>query len=1468
MATTDPTYRTSVRVPVSVYVMWHPAFTDGPVLASAIHDWLGPSHPDLREVGLVPPVYFRSEDWQADYALPGDPIPARTAPADAMARADQRARTRMRRPIDFDRADVHLLVPLVDPHMLADRSWQRDLARWGARHRTAAGVHLTPVQLVPSLSSLGADVAATPAIQVDGGPGSGAEEGRAPRLARRIVRLRRAVMQRVLYALTSPVDVERAALSTPLRRVFVSRDPAEVAGGASVADALHEAARAYGHLETLSDDPALQARTRQSPSRARAGDTTREGFVAVLGDRYGRHATTRSELARARAPRIDGRPHPDTTVWTVRPTVAVSTLDRQWTRIPDDLATVPVLRYSPGREAEVFDGLLREAMVQAYQVQWARKVAQLWPSLPEAEVYTHAHIITWSPDRPTLSALRAEARRQRTWPAREGERVLVLTPGFGFFPDEDARLERDFGAEAELRSIADMLSPPPAPTYSGTRIWFSSAEAPEAEQAARGYDTGTFLRERDVRALLRHDALPDLARRGSGHVDAAILRIIRRVVPGADLAIGGPLRGGTATTFDHAVDLLSDPRLVSGRPSDHRPLLVAVPWPHHGAESAADRQRVVHQRARSARVCRFYDIPSPEPPTARATEADAGDAADDLRWRAATSKSRMRRVLARRTDVTLCAGGRPTGYDGLMPDVFEEILTSFRAQVSRGGAPSRASRSTTGPGARRLQALTPADVSVLLIGELGGAARVLVQAILAPVDAPLHTLLTFRGQLEHPDNQSGIARTLARHPSTERHVRRAYDQLAAVVTGLRALVRADPDTLLPALGIRVAAWRQLLTTTSVATMETILAGAGPGVPSDSRRVPSLEAAPLQTRLIHALAATLVDGVPNETAFEAAFPGALAADEGSLARAIGAAAQPEADLLDAATVIHHHLNVQSPELWRLLAEQRPGGSASVRTALAAFDLPMELVRTLRPDTLGHRGRLAVHLVWHTDDDAGEAIAAELTHLLTTLGDGTDRPGRGVSVRHWPYTAWPPADPDYDACEDHVVVLLWQLDRPTFASEAFRASPWVSRLVERRLRVCQAVHVPAEQLASPPAGFLSEGYRELLWSTASRSPDAAADGPVGTREDVLSAVLWATTLALRPTPDRADRAAAEDRLAFVLDHRPPETVHPTLDARFVRRRCLIRQAPGQPDVRVASATSGPPPLFDAEVWPTAACSAGASSRPRVVVGHRLALEADDRWTHHGRLTVHVPDADPAAILLASHLVVARQRWLHDTLVRAHAWFGGWSAHAAPGLLGLCGHANRRAGPVLVPEPAPSATDRAALADLHVELEVHSPLSVVGPVLRGRTVALACTPPTATERTRHGLRAGESARVVRVLRHVLTDAGARVVDVDDLGARAADHGSPPFDAVVVLGLRTGGPADALATLATSTQVAVWPLGVLGGAFGTNGAALALGWPALWTDLGAHNGLGAGQTAILASTVDVWDAAELLLEGAARLP
>lgn len=122
--------------PVRIYVLWHHASGDGHALAEAVHQWFRGSPSDVTEAGYGIQVHYRTGDLdKADGCLV---------------------------PIRPDAADVTIIVPLVDEHMVTDPAWRGYLERLAG---TQAKIYT--VVLHPSAFNLPERLAALNFIRID-----------------------------------------------------------------------------------------------------------------------------------------------------------------------------------------------------------------------------------------------------------------------------------------------------------------------------------------------------------------------------------------------------------------------------------------------------------------------------------------------------------------------------------------------------------------------------------------------------------------------------------------------------------------------------------------------------------------------------------------------------------------------------------------------------------------------------------------------------------------------------------------------------------------------------------------------------------------------------------------------------------------------------------------------------------------------------------------------------------------------------------------------------------------------------------------------------------------------------------------------------------------------------------------------------------------------------------------------------
>jgi hypothetical protein len=277
----------------------------------------------------------------------------------------------------------------------------------------------------------------------------------------------------------------------------------------------------------------------------------------------------------------------------------------------------------------------------------------------------------------------------------------------------------------------------------------------------------------------------DLAPRGydTGHVDAAVLRFCRVLLEGhVRIAYGGTLREGQNFTslLHDVVTAMSVNLMVDTSPDPTTPLenYVAAPyWVNFD----------VAKRASLTGLAKFIRIGKDASP-------DAPDSEKALAL--AVALSEMRRAIAQASRVTIALGGKRFRFSGLLPGVAEEILCSME---------------TAGP-PYRLERPEPDQVRVVLIGEFGGITRTIVQHVLGNGSLPLE--LTLAGQAPRS--------SLLAHETAGLLAAARYADVQRCLSGLRLIANLPDETELPTLGLTVAEWKAIMTTTSPSYIRRLL----------------------------------------------------------------------------------------------------------------------------------------------------------------------------------------------------------------------------------------------------------------------------------------------------------------------------------------------------------------------------------------------------------------------------------------------------------------------------------------------------------------------------------------------------------------------------------------------------------------------------------------------------------------------
>lgn len=618
--------------PLVVYVLWHPAAEQAALLAAAVYRWFHAASDDLLRSGMGVPVYFRS-------SAPGSDSGA--APA----------------PIETDFAELNVLVVLAESEMVASPPWRAYISELAARPRTLT----VPVALQNNAYRLPQSLRRLNFLRLDERDDP-ADAGEAARLARRVPRLLSQLTEVVCRRLAARLSYEgerddaSGRSAPPPLSIFLSHAKRD---GVEVAEALRSVIEGKGRLRAFFDDSELPVGHAFASELEHASTVGSAAMIAVLTDAYAARPWCRREIALARAPRREAG-HPN--CWSMLPVLAVDHLQGAPTRGIPELGNATLLRWNPALAAGALDLLMLEVLLAGYHRLRAREV----PALPGR------HVVSWTPDLPTLLALQRQAP----------DVVEVCHPGHALPKTDSQSLRQAFPAMRFLTfEEAEQPNVLPARALAGRLIGLST-----------GYNE-------------------DLGSLGLGreHLEEATLRVARCLVEGgATLAFGGLLDTSGLTET-----LLTLVRTITGNDDDGQGepqarILSFQRWPALPSKE---------QIAADTGICDYVLVDSPLPPAHRLAEDRRFVSPERMRQHALallalreamsrggarSSSGRVAAPLAARVVI----GGLRTGSNGCLPGVIEEALYALEA-----GQP------------------------VYVIGGWGGGAGVLARAIFGQPEA-------------------------------------------------------------------------------------------------------------------------------------------------------------------------------------------------------------------------------------------------------------------------------------------------------------------------------------------------------------------------------------------------------------------------------------------------------------------------------------------------------------------------------------------------------------------------------------------------------------------------------------------------------------------------------------------------------------------------------------------------------------
>ena len=614
------------HTPLVIYVLWHPDAAEAAALASEVYRWFHAPSDDLLRSGMGVPVFFRSES------------------------TGQAARTP--RAMHFDEADCNVILVLADENMVADPAWSRYLTEIG---HARSNVCVVPIALHPSAYQLPEVLRQLNFLRIDARNDPPADA--AARRARRIPRLLRQLTEVIGRQLAAQLAASSAAPNVgapePLT-IFLSHAKRD---GIEVAEAVRATIQNNGRLRAFFDDSDLPVGHAFASELERAAVTGSAAMMAIVSDAYAARPWCRKEVALARKPRPDPAA---VRCWWIQPVLVVDALQSAPSRSIPELGNATVVRWSSEGALGTVDLLLLEVLLGSYHRLRARRIA------PKAG----RHVISWTPDLPTLLSLQRQA----------GEAVAeIVYPGHAL-PQTELRSLREHFARVDLRTFEETERPSdPYPTIPADRVVGLSTAFNE-DLGPLGF--------------------------GRAHLEEITLRIARCIVDaGGRVAFGGMLNSSGLTET-----LLTLVRTLSADDDDAASAATRVPrilsyqrWP-----SLPGPERI----ASDVGISEYVLIDNPLAAGERLAD-DARVASPRRARELARTLSTMREAMAMggritsagrqapALDARIVVGGVRGAFNGYMSGVLEEVLYALEQKRP-----------------------------VFVVGGFGGAAGTLARAIL------------------------------------------------------------------------------------------------------------------------------------------------------------------------------------------------------------------------------------------------------------------------------------------------------------------------------------------------------------------------------------------------------------------------------------------------------------------------------------------------------------------------------------------------------------------------------------------------------------------------------------------------------------------------------------------------------------------------------------------------------------------
>ncbi len=637
--------------PMRIYVLWHSSCLQGEELARDIYKWFRGDPSDISQCGYGIPVEYRSYPFESE--------------------------SETLREIELDKADINVVVPLVNEHMVVSAHWREDLRNLANAHCDTACL-ICPVALHSTAYQLPEEITRLNFLRIDRASDSKewSDERRLEIRRQRLLSLLTQVCCRLLWRQqdeTGVIDIN--VPSSPIK-VFISHAKAD---GTKIAEAIREQIYQQGQLQAFFDESDLAigyAWERDLESSARLNTTA---MIAVFTDAYASRPWCRREIRLAREVKSSQSRHLEivsentdsvkqSCCWYVKPLIVVDALSHGSSYFLPEFGYAPVVRWNPDRVSLLIDQLLREILLYGYN----EKRGQLLPSRPGQY---HLNCV---PDLQTILEL---------WQATEGRLTRVVMPPPGLPHSEEDRLRKFLQPELQITTFDQVME----------------------------------LDDQDISLQEDHDPLKnkliavsisnssDLIRFGRGleHLHELTISIARMVLRlGGNLAYGGDLRPGG---FTETLFLLGRGEHVDKKGWERR-LYSFLAWPFYRKLAASEEAQLIN-------TCCFVRVGPKDLGLEEISDDKLSFDDPETVFQTIRCLSRMRELMttggAKLFDgqttppisARILIGGKTQDFMGIIPGLFEEYLLAAEN-----------------------------NIPTYIIGGFGGAAHILSEALRAKED--------------------------------------------------------------------------------------------------------------------------------------------------------------------------------------------------------------------------------------------------------------------------------------------------------------------------------------------------------------------------------------------------------------------------------------------------------------------------------------------------------------------------------------------------------------------------------------------------------------------------------------------------------------------------------------------------------------------------------------------------------------